>query len=230
MTKTPHEWQPSTYGHGNQVCKHCLATDLEIGVIGDMDHCPDAAKKLNGSTSKSLLPCPFCGGKASFKPQPFKVSCDSCGAYVPNGAVSVSIHRSGWNTRADLAPDPLRAVKVRALVFTEARNSMWDGQHGYRIGWNKDDEFRVKFGERTVLKTIKGFSRAVQWANDHHAARIRSALEPDPQDARVAALVDALKQIKMAKFEDGTWQCVAKRQAGIARAALSAFGKGGKDE
>lgn len=44
QVKVPHEWQPSTYGHGEMSCKHCLATNREIAVIGDLNHCPEAAK------------------------------------------------------------------------------------------------------------------------------------------------------------------------------------------
>lgn len=40
----PHEWQNSPYGHGEWACKHCLATNREIAVIGDPNFCPDRKK------------------------------------------------------------------------------------------------------------------------------------------------------------------------------------------
>ena len=43
--KTPHDWVPSPYGHGEWACRYCLATNREIAVIGDPNHCPDRAKK-----------------------------------------------------------------------------------------------------------------------------------------------------------------------------------------
>lgn len=39
----PHEWAPSPYGHGERACIHCKATNREIAVIGDPNHCPDRA-------------------------------------------------------------------------------------------------------------------------------------------------------------------------------------------
>ena len=42
--KTPHEWRTSRLGHGESQCIHCFATNREIEVIGDMNHCPDAAR------------------------------------------------------------------------------------------------------------------------------------------------------------------------------------------
>lgn len=40
--KTPHNWQASPYGHGEWACTYCLATNREIAVIGDPNHCPTA--------------------------------------------------------------------------------------------------------------------------------------------------------------------------------------------
>jgi hypothetical protein len=40
---TPHKWVPSPYGHGEWACVYCKATNREIAVIGDPNHCPDAA-------------------------------------------------------------------------------------------------------------------------------------------------------------------------------------------
>lgn len=41
--KTPHHWQPSPYGHGEWACAYCKATNREIAVIGDPNHCPARA-------------------------------------------------------------------------------------------------------------------------------------------------------------------------------------------
>jgi hypothetical protein len=49
--KTPHYWQASHYGNGKWVCAYCLATNREISVIGDMNHCPEAHKALFPATA-----------------------------------------------------------------------------------------------------------------------------------------------------------------------------------
>lgn len=50
--KTPHEWQASPYGHGEWACIHCLATNREIAVIGDPNHCPDHHQKKYPALAK----------------------------------------------------------------------------------------------------------------------------------------------------------------------------------
>ena len=47
--RVPHEWVPSPYGHGEWACLHCKATNREIAVFGDPNHCPDRAKKAEQS-------------------------------------------------------------------------------------------------------------------------------------------------------------------------------------
>ena len=42
---TPHNWVPSRLGHGEWQCSYCLATNREIAVIGDPNHCPDHPAK-----------------------------------------------------------------------------------------------------------------------------------------------------------------------------------------
>jgi hypothetical protein len=69
-----------------------------------------------------------------------------------------------------------RATRVKPLVFAEARNDRWNGQHGYQIGWNHDDMFRVALVDRVICKSIKGFAAAVAWANKHNEQRIRAAI------------------------------------------------------
>jgi len=41
---TPHNWVKSRLGHGEWQCTYCLATNREIAVIGDPNHCPERAK------------------------------------------------------------------------------------------------------------------------------------------------------------------------------------------
>lgn len=43
--QTPHNWVASPYGHGEWACTFCLATNREIAVIGDPNHCPDRAAR-----------------------------------------------------------------------------------------------------------------------------------------------------------------------------------------
>ncbi len=35
----PHKWVRSTLGHGETMCEHCKATNRELAVIGDLNHC-----------------------------------------------------------------------------------------------------------------------------------------------------------------------------------------------
>ena len=51
--KVPHEWVPSRLGHGEWQCRYCLATNREIAVIGDPNHCPDR-EKLEYSASRAI--------------------------------------------------------------------------------------------------------------------------------------------------------------------------------
>lgn len=38
----PHHWQRSTYGHGTLMCTHCKATDAELAVMNELNHCKAA--------------------------------------------------------------------------------------------------------------------------------------------------------------------------------------------
>lgn len=53
--KTPHEWKSSTLGHGEWQCVWCFATNREIAVIGDPNHCPDAHKARFPALSALLV-------------------------------------------------------------------------------------------------------------------------------------------------------------------------------
>ena len=64
MTNFPHNWIKSRLGHGEWQCTHCLATNREIAVIGDPNHCPDAAAKrasvLVPADTQSVAVCGIC--------------------------------------------------------------------------------------------------------------------------------------------------------------------------
>lgn len=68
------------------------------------------------------------------------------------------------------------------------------------------------------------------WQEEHYDAAtafIRADLAPDPQDARVAALVDAVRHEREMVCQDFDMQLAASQAVD---AALAAFDKGGKDE
>lgn len=44
MSDYPHEWKKSTLGHGEMQCVYCLATNREIAVCGDLNHCAEREK------------------------------------------------------------------------------------------------------------------------------------------------------------------------------------------
>ena len=34
-----HDWQPSTLGHGETMCRRCFGTNRELAALGELDHC-----------------------------------------------------------------------------------------------------------------------------------------------------------------------------------------------
>lgn len=86
-------------------------------------------------------------------------------------------------TQAAIAAAMMGAVKP--LEWTEFRNDTWRAEFGYEICWNVGDEYRVRQNGKVILKTIKGFSRACEWVQRIHTARILSALSI-PTDAMAA--------------------------------------------
>jgi hypothetical protein len=52
MSDVPHEWQRSTLGHGETMCKHCFGTNRELAVIGDLNHCPERAMKRDDASKE----------------------------------------------------------------------------------------------------------------------------------------------------------------------------------
>lgn len=71
----------------------------------------------------------------------------------------------------------LAAPKVRPLEFGEGRNGYWNAGFGYQVAHTKGDLWRVRLNGKVICKVIKGFSRAVDWAQDYHRLTILSALE-----------------------------------------------------
>jgi hypothetical protein len=186
-------------------------------------------------------------------------------------------------TRADLTPDPLRAVKIKLLEWEDADEGMctkwrapalggsydlvsFEGEEGFAVNfcWGRPLSYWFiqgapdQFGP-TGPKMFHTLEAAKAAAQQDYESRIRSALEPDPlADARVQALVDALKRAEQNfyeaanRFRDEDYEgpisgltvnavCHAKPyfdkhmqhlddSAAEARAALAAFDKGGKDE
>jgi hypothetical protein len=102
-------------------------------------------------------------------------------------------------TRADLAPDPLRAVKVKPLEWT-----FWSiGDNAgadapsivglYQIRSRpKEGSHRLFLGSELIAE--KDYTELKPIAQADYETRIRSALEPAPLDARVAALVEAARE------------------------------------
>lgn len=37
-----HDWQPSTLGHGEQMCRRCFGTNRELAALGELGHCTAA--------------------------------------------------------------------------------------------------------------------------------------------------------------------------------------------
>ncbi|KII14714.1 hypothetical protein [Phaeobacter sp. S60] len=69
-------------------------------------------------------------------------------------------------------------VKVKPLDMPERRNGYWGNKDGYQVAHTRDDLFRVRFHGKVICRDIRGFDRAVEWANKHNEARIKAALDP----------------------------------------------------
>lgn len=65
-----HAWVPSTLGHAETMCRHCLVTNREAAVIGTLNKC--------------LRACPECDGTGlitdyiGLEMKPVGVECDKC--------------------------------------------------------------------------------------------------------------------------------------------------------
>ncbi|MCT4559244.1 MAG: Lar family restriction alleviation protein [Pelagimonas sp.] len=136
--------------------------------------------------TEQLKPCPFCGGEpilegAATESKIGIVDCFNCGLslVVPKGANWEAI----WNTRAP------QSVVVKPLDLPERRNGYWGHKHGYQVAHTIGDTFRVKLHGRVICKNIKGFDRAVAWANDHNRHRILSQITTESVTVQEAARV-----------------------------------------
>ena len=66
---------------------------------------------------------------------------------------------------------------IEPLAMLERRNGYWGGNcsYGYQVAHTNGDMYRVRLHGKVVCRDIKGFQRAVNWANDHHRAQIMAA-------------------------------------------------------
>lgn len=113
-TPRPHKWQPSTLGHGEQQCAYCLATNREIAVIGDLNHCDKAP-----DDTKVEIP--------TVKESSYSVLADFTHAYLTiNNIVKISLadgtitRLSGYTTTEFAAVEFWNAV---SLMFPFGNNS-----------------------------------------------------------------------------------------------------------
>lgn len=70
-------------------------------------------------------------------------------------------------------------VRVKPLDMPERRNGYWGNKDGYQVAHTRDNLFRVRFHGKVIRRDIRGFDRAVEWANKHNEARIKAALVPN---------------------------------------------------
>ena len=67
---------------------------------------------------------------------------------------------------------------VAPLVLPERRNGYWGSKSGgYQIAYTSGGMFRVRLHGRVICRDIKGFDKAVKWANAHHVAQIMAAFK-----------------------------------------------------
>jgi hypothetical protein len=61
-----HDWIPSTYGHGETMCRHCGITNREAAAIGLLNHCKQTQTQIAPRPETVEVParatCPHCGG------------------------------------------------------------------------------------------------------------------------------------------------------------------------
>ena len=146
----------------------------------------------NPETPAELLPCPFCG-------DPLSISISEMATHINQGdciigALGIPTDSpkavTSWSTRAQ------PGYTVKPLEFVENRNGYWSAADGYQVAYTHKDLFRVRHHGKVICKDIKGYYRAVKWANDHNAARIAAQITPTPDTrANPEGFTDQLKQI-----------------------------------
>jgi hypothetical protein len=68
---------------------------------------------------------------------------------------------------------------VAPLAFQERRHGYWGStKDSYQIAHTNGEMFRVRLGKRVICRDIKGFGKAVRWANARHVDQIISAFAP----------------------------------------------------
>jgi hypothetical protein len=65
---------------------------------------------------------------------------------------------------------------IAPLDMPERRNNYWGHKSGYQVAHTNEDLFRVRLHGRVICKDIRGFRRAVEWANNHHRAAIMATI------------------------------------------------------
>jgi hypothetical protein len=81
---------------------------------------------------------------------------------------------NGWEDAADAILEALPDM-IAPLDMPERRNNYWGHKFGYQVAHTHGDLFRVRLHGRVICKDIRGFGRAVDWANTHHRAAIMAA-------------------------------------------------------
>lgn len=96
-------------------------------------------------------------------------------------------HDTVFPSDYDLADRLLETIAdwlpVKELEMEERRNAYWGGKDGYQVAHTRGDMFRVRFHGKVICKNIKGFSRAVKWANAHHRSAILSSIATTDEGA-----------------------------------------------
>jgi len=99
-----------------------------------------------------------------------------------------SVFDIGTNNRdlADSAADAVLGM-IKPLALHDRRNGYWGGKcsSGYQVAHTNSDLFRVRLHGKVVCRDIKGFARAVKWANAHHRAQILAALGLDAGEGQI---------------------------------------------
>ena len=128
------------------------------------------------------------------------------------------------------------SVKIKSLVWEEPEFFGANPSHAPHTSsttmglyFANEHAFWYEGGPANSADNLEAAKAAAQ---ADYETRIRSALEPDPQDARVAALVETMRNIAVVGYSDdpSVSAAIARQVVSQARAALAAFDKGGKDE
>jgi hypothetical protein len=176
---------------------------------------------------------------------PDRIRITSYGVDDVSGAATgqkLAIHAGTEYIRADLAAVPAQ-VRVKPLVWENVQTvygpetyQAYGATGFYQVFTDEDSsagavlaEFATNEGQfgtihaRSVAR-VGGFIEAQAAAQADYEARILAVLEPqpDPRDAVIARLVEALRNIAEGNLGDAAWQANYARIKDVARAALAA--------